>query len=356
MAWGQQRGSADWGSRAGEGSTALWWHGQQWWSCGICSGWCTAETKKCNRCGCKKSWAQIAAQQPAGSGSGDQALHARDAHLAAVSKGTEIRQQLVQLQGRALPLAANSPEPASKHVEDDAAHLEVGKVISQLKASLAALPPGDACADVRASITQRIEELRKQASRTKPVGAQLDACKAAISRARKRREEAEDLIALSQVVRAEAQEEEERLCQELAEIQARVPHEAHVQSGSVPMSSIDVMNQALAKVLSEMKIGGVAPLVVGEAELLMSKLSEGIERVAVLAKEAARSQCAMNPDFIAARPAASPHSGGPMEGSPAPGTSPSDEPPAKHRLLSKTAERDYVTRGFQVPCVQPPSA
>ena len=194
-----------------------------------------------------------------------------------------------------------------------------------MKVSLASLPEGDAYTDVRASITQRIDTLRKQASKAKPVGAQLDACKAAINRARKRTEEAEELIALMQAVRDEAAEETSRLCKELVEIQSRVPQEADVDKSD---SSIDAMNKALATVLGEMKTGGVAPAVVGEAEALMAKLSAGIERVAELAREAARTQNMGDIQQSVGDPPA--------------------EPPVKVRLLNKTSEKDYVSKGFTV--------
>ena len=174
--------------------------------------------------------------------------------------------------------------------------------------------------------------LRKQASKSKPVGAQLDACKAAITRARKRSEEAEELIAQLQVVRAEAVEETNRLCKELADIQSRVPQVAKLNSSD---SSIDAMNKALATVLSEMKTGGVAPTVVDEAEALMAKLSVGIERVAELAKEAARTQ----------------NVGGLQQ----PVGDPPAEPPVKVRLLNKTSEQDYAAKGFLVTSSAAPS-
>ena len=35
-----------------------WWTEQQWWQCGICSGWTGEAKKKCPTCGCKRTWAQ----------------------------------------------------------------------------------------------------------------------------------------------------------------------------------------------------------------------------------------------------------------------------------------------------------
>ena len=107
------------------GSSDYWWHGQQWWTCGVCVGWCTGETKKCKRCRCKKSYAQVAAARPtaAGWGTSDNTLE----KTAVSSKGAEIRQQLEQLKCRAMPLMSAQGTPTTKLADDEQAVEEVGK-------------------------------------------------------------------------------------------------------------------------------------------------------------------------------------------------------------------------------------
>ena len=82
----------------------------------------------------------------------------------------------------------------------------------------------------------------------KPLGARLDDCEAAVGRAAKRRQEAEDIIKIAEVMRRNAADEGDKLKAELLQLQSSA-----AEKTGVPEDSIAQMNESLAKVLSEMK-------------------------------------------------------------------------------------------------------
>ena len=120
----------------------------------------------------------------------------------------------------------------------------------------------------------------------KPLGARLDDCEAAVGRAAKRRQEAEDIIKIAEVVRRSAEDEENQLKAELLQLQSSA---AEKSGGSE--DSIAQMNASLARDLSEMKGSQfVEAHAVADAEKLMESLSVGLSRVAQLARHAVESQ------------------------------------------------------------------
>ena len=203
-----------------------------------------------------------------------------------MSKGKEIRMQLEQLQTKATLLSSSSQ--SSTLMDEEEAKSDQGKEIGQIKASLESLPEGPMYEEVRRGLQERLQCLRREASKTRRIGTQIDECQAAIERAQKRKKEAEELLTLTELVREEAAQEEERLMGEMHALQSRMPNEAgHQTGGEQPESSLVTMNEALAKVLVEMRASqNVDAAVVSETEGLMAQLSLGIERVAALAQQA----------------------------------------------------------------------
>ena len=115
----------------------------------------------------------------------------------------------------------------------------------------------------------------------RPLGARLVDCEAAVGRAAKRRQEAEDIIKIAEVVRRNAADEENKLKAELLQLQSSA---AEKTGGSEDWI-------AQVRVLSEMKgCQFVEAHAVAEAEKLMESLSVGLSRVAQLARHAAESQ------------------------------------------------------------------
>ena len=130
----------------------------------------------------------------------------------------------------------------------------------------------------------------------KPLGARLDDCEAAVGRAAKRRQEAEDIIKIAEVMRRNAADEGDKLKAELLQLQSSA-----AEKTGVPEDSIAQMNESLAKVLSEMKGSQfVESHAVAEAEKLMESLFVGLFRVAQLARDAPASQ--MNVEMSAGTP------------------------------------------------------
>ena len=80
----------------------------------------------------------------------------------------------------------------------------------------------------------------------KPLGARLNDCEAAVGRAAKRRQEAEDITKIAEVVRRNAADEENKLKAELLQLQSSA-----VEKTSGSEDSIAQMNASLARVLSE---------------------------------------------------------------------------------------------------------
>ena len=108
--------------------------------------------------------------------------------------------------------------------------------------------------EARRSLQGRLLSLRRETSKSKRIGTQIDECHAAIERAQKRRKEAEELLTLTELLREEAAHDEERLLGEMQELQSQIPTEAGPPTGGEqPVSSLDTMNKVLSMVLMEMQ-------------------------------------------------------------------------------------------------------
>ena len=181
--------------------------------------------KKCSKCGCKRPWAQ---QSVASELDGKQGTNLVG------SRGLEIRQQLEQLQARAELVEKQSTDvtPMTGNPKADA-----------LKLTLENLPKDDSYDDVRAVLVDKHRDAVLEATRMKPLGARLDDCEAAVGH-----QEAEDIIKIAEVLRRNAEDEENKLKAELLQLQSSA---AEKTGGSE--DSIAQMNASLARVLSVMK-------------------------------------------------------------------------------------------------------
>ena len=147
-------------------------------------------------------------------------------------------------------------------------------------------PKDDSYDDARAVLVDKHRDAVLEATRMKPLGARLDDFEAAVGRAAKRHQEAEDVIKIAKVVRRNAEDEENKLKAELLQLQSSA---AEKTGGSE--DSIAQVSAYLVRVLSEMKGSqSVEAHAVAEAEKLMESLSVGLSRVAQLARDAAESQ------------------------------------------------------------------
>ena len=79
-----------------------------------------------------------------------------------------------------------------------------------------------------------------EATRMKPLGARLDDCEAAVGRAAKRRQEAEDIIKIADVVTRNAADEEDKLKAELLQLQSSAAEKTGLDRSSecIPGESV----------------------------------------------------------------------------------------------------------------------
>ena len=165
--------------------------------------------------------------------------------------------------------------------------------IKKLEKAIAALPEGQLYDGTRAQLRDNITALKMKICQSKPLGAQVDSCKAAMARARKRMEAAHDVIQKASVAHNEAEQEYQRLMNEMTALELQMPG-AQQQQQQEPKDSITTMNDVLGNVLDEMKASThVNPEHVKEAEAVMINLVAGMGKVSELARIAAaqRMKC-----------------------------------------------------------------
>ena len=226
---------------------------------------------KCKQCGCKKSWAQAA-----GSTSVDRGNHGQTQATGGTSN--PIRNKLDELQGVLKPLTQSPPESSTL---DGSAKGEVGEEIRQLEKAIVSLPEGSSYDGTREQLRGNIAALKMKISRSKPLGAQLDSCKAAMARAQKRMQDANEVIQKASVARDEAEKEHQRLAAEMTALELQMPSAQPLQE---PKDSIAGLNHALAKMLEELKTSSyVDSEDVKRAEALTQQLTVGLAQIAQMA-------------------------------------------------------------------------
>ena len=99
------------------------------------------------------------------------------------------------------------PTPSSSDAPADEESTSKPKLVAALKAlesALAAIPEGQGNDDVRARLLEDIEEKRSQLPDTRPLGKRLDASKAYMERCRRRKEAADEAVALVLIAQVHA--------------------------------------------------------------------------------------------------------------------------------------------------------
>ena len=154
---------------------------------------------------------------------------------------------------------------------------------------------------------------------------------------------------LAQVVQKSAAEEEERLRQELKQLQLATVAESGDNSNQQQQNSISAVNSALAKVLADMKSSSfVDEDTVKEAEAVMESLSAGLAKVSQLACQAAAEQ-QMGDVIMTSPPQGVTRSAASAVGSP-------ERQPERirQRLHKKVADEDAQALGFtEAPALAP---
>ena len=168
------------------------------------------------------------------------------------------------------------------------------QAIKALESALAQVPEGDTFAATRSTISAQIADLKKSITRSKPMGAQLDSCRAAIERAMKRKQCALEAAEKAHKDLQEAENQIEQLQEDLVQLEAQVAsHHAqeHAHQNVAQVDSIQGTANALQKVLNEMQTSPTVPQEsVAEAGLSMTSLMKGIQSIAVAAQQAATAQ------------------------------------------------------------------
>ena len=107
-----------------------------------------------------------------------------------------------------------------------------------LQLTLENLPKDHSYDDVRAVLVDKHREAVLEATRMKPLEARLDDCEAAVGRAAKRRQKAEDIIKIAGVVRRNAEDEENKLKAELLQLQSSAAEKTGGSEDSIAQMNV----------------------------------------------------------------------------------------------------------------------
>ena len=142
--------------------------------------------------------------------------------------------------------------------------------MKRLEACLALWPEEDADPE-RLELVCKIAEVKKQMSGTKPIGAQLDAARAAAQRATNRLDEAEKVLQAAQMFRDAAASELTSYMQDVAALEAELT--SH-------QDSFGGLQNQVAAVIAELKADAfTCPEHVKQAEAHVERLFTGLQHV-----------------------------------------------------------------------------
>jgi len=151
------------------------------------------------------------------------------------------------------------------------------EAIRSVDAALQVLPLTPAMDAARAELLRQKEHLKKRIIQSRPLGSQLDSCRAALDRAIKRRSDCVAAVEAAQMRMRRADEDVAGKRAELAELEAAVA----VESGTKQPSSLTQLTVALSRVMAELKASPVVPQSITEsAEVQMTKLMSDLLLVA----------------------------------------------------------------------------
>ena len=251
------------------------------WTCNLCgcdnwANWGSVKScRSCKTCGGKKSYSQTV--------SGSAARHATTNIPA--SSSNPINQKLesiaallqeaapkastyVDLQKYSASAEGNAVLMASKHCTTTE--------ITVLEDTLNKLP---AESDLRASIEAQIAAKKRLIIESKPVGARLDACKLALMRADRRKEQAREAVSLAQATLISAEEEHAKLAIDLTQLEAAVSSQVEASSPGENMSSaMEAVQGGFNLLLGQLKgCDGAQEEHIKEAEKRMTELFMGMQ-------------------------------------------------------------------------------
>ena len=215
--WAAAPPSSAW--RSGHGA------GSRLWQCKVC-GSTNHSPKTCAVCGVRRSWADVvqAPASPVPASAGQATRHRLD----------ELTSQLASLSVAAAPppsSAAPPPTPSAPPVAPAATLQEIDPAVDKkavqakiksLETALAAVPADEP--DMADMLRARIQAQRQLIVQTKPLGARLDAARAALGRAQQRHDEATKALEAAQLLHASTAEDVGKLQVELRDLEQQVAH------------------------------------------------------------------------------------------------------------------------------------
>ena len=245
MTWFQQTGYAQ----------------SQWWQCSNkkCGFW--NRKGKCSSCGLKKSWGQQFE-----------------------SSAWDVEATTAQTEKANQKLAAASSLIHDTTLPDELPKGAKGEQLRQLEMSLKSIPEGEEFDQTRQTISNNIASVKRSITVSKPIGSQIDSCRAAIGRAEKRRDSCKEQLSAAS---ASLDAAEADLAQKHAEF-------AKLESQIVAASQPDCIHASavtLTRVIGEM---AQSPLIPPEALASVNeqvvKLITTLNEVAALAQSVAQAQ------------------------------------------------------------------
>jgi hypothetical protein len=252
----------------------------QQWSCGYCYtdnyNW-ASQAKKCKNCGLKRTFVMT----PAAAGGKEQgtcwdAKWEPKSYAQALAMSSPVTPK---------PDAQLSYARVEAVISDAEVRAKATASLKGIMAALEALPQTDEFARERVMLEARAEEAKTKIRDAKPIGARIDGCKAAITRAQDRFERAvvqrdEALYNMKQ-----ANQELVQYKQDLAGLEISVA--AEQQGVRQAPSSVEQLAEALTKVLKEMASSPSVPQqLVDETNQHMHHLYAGIQKIAAAASQA----------------------------------------------------------------------
>ena len=174
-------------SRNSRRAMAWNWTGSNWawiehdsshesWKCKLCQQTTWGKKQKCTTCGALKKWAEA----------GGQTSYA-DSGVSELTKA--ISEAVKKEMGAAAnaPPASNAAPTINPQTQETKTRAELISQLQAVESALSSLPESEAFRVSRTPLVQQQTELKKRIRELKPLGAQLDGCKAGIARARKRK-------------------------------------------------------------------------------------------------------------------------------------------------------------------------
>jgi hypothetical protein len=224
------------------------------WTCKLCQADNQAKGKACRNCRASRTYADaVMAKPPAAA----QHQHGHGQHAYQFphrnpANGNALQQQLADvvrlMEGRSGP---HPPTPSQTALapKDGAERQTLVKQLQQLEASLNHLPDSPEFMDIRAHINAQHAQAKAKLASTRPLGARLDGCKAALERTRHRAATCLAAESAAQFARAEAQAQVVQLESELAELESMVSDDVTKQESTTCLTRLQA---EMMRVVTEM--------------------------------------------------------------------------------------------------------